>query len=187
MTRVALVGAIATMTSQLGACDWSLHRMQDQPRCVSHAATELLPGGACDLVPPEGTVEASEPAASEPPATVPAAYASPLATLERGQDRFTRFCAPCHGDAGDGDSAVATAMALRRPPSLVDATVTGFTDDRIATVVAHGYGAMPGYAGSLALSDRDAILAYLRVLQHRDVAVGELTAAQRREAMRWLR
>lgn len=179
MTRIAIACVFV-----VAACDWSLHRMQDQPRCVSHGATALLPGGACDLDPPDGTVEAGEPAVAVAPAPV---FASVLAMLEWGQDRFGRFCAPCHGDAADGDSVVGRVMALRRPPSLVDATVTGFTDDRIATVIAHGYGAMPGYAGALSPTDRAAILAYLRVLQHREVALDELTRVQRQEAMRWLR
>ena len=37
----------------LCACDWSLHRMQEQPKCTTHAA---LDGQPCDLLPPAAAV-----------------------------------------------------------------------------------------------------------------------------------
>ncbi len=174
--------AIVFAVTHAGAgCDWSLHRMQDQPRCASHRATALLEGGACDLEPPVGAVELGDAgsAVPRPPRS--------LAELDRGADRFARFCAPCHGDAGDGDSAISRAMTLRRPPTLIDATVTGFSDERVFAVITEGYGVMPRYAGELVPADRWAIVDYVRALQHRVVALDALTPAQRAEAMRWLR
>ena len=38
--------------------------------------------------------------------------------LTRGRSRFAQLCAPCHGDAGRGDGALAARLA-QRPPDLV--------------------------------------------------------------------
>jgi mono/diheme cytochrome c family protein len=164
------------------ACDWSLHRMQQQPRCMLHEPTPLLPGGACDLEPPDGTI---------PFAAAGAPIAQPLppsrALILRGRDRFDRFCAPCHGPLGDGDSAIARDMRLRRPPSLVDGAAASLSDDRIVWVMARGYGLMPAYGGALAPRDRWAVLYYVRVLERRELALDALPAAIRAEAPPWLK
>jgi mono/diheme cytochrome c family protein len=160
----------------LAGCDWSLHRMQEQPKC---GVDRTLFGEPCDRELPDGVV-AWQP--EPPPVPKPS-----RALVERGRDRFQRVCAPCHGILGDGDSDVARAMTLRRPPPLVDATVSGFDDARILRAITDGYGMMPSYAGLLATSDRYAVLYYLRVLQHRDAPLDELTAEQRQEATQWLR
>ncbi len=158
----------------VASCDWSLHRMQEQPHCLVDGT---LDGRPCNLVPPEGTVPIEAP---EPPPPVNRAL------LERGRDRFQRFCAPCHGVAADGDSYIARAMTLRRPPSLVDATVARMSDDRILTVITSGYGVMPSYASAVPLRDRYAITSYLRVLQQREVPMAALPADEQQEAKKWL-
>ncbi|HEY1557266.1 MAG TPA: cytochrome c [Kofleriaceae bacterium] len=166
----------------LAACNWSLHRMQDQPSCKPFEATGLLAGGSCEQVPPDGVIAFD-------PSPAPAVAAPPELTralVERGRDRFTRFCAACHGLAADGDSQVARAMALRRPPSLVDAAAASLPDQRVLDTIEHGYGVMPSYASVLAPRDRYAILHYVRALQHRAVPLASLPAAQQQEATRWL-
>ena len=165
--------AAALLVVCLG-CDWSLHRMQEQPRCGPDG---VLAGQPCNAQPPEGIVPVD---LSEPPPPLSRAL------IDRGRDRFNRFCAPCHGIAGDGDSYIARAMTLRRPPSLVDAAAASLSDDRILTVMATGYGLMPSYASAIPLRDRYAILTYVRVLQHRELAFDQLTPTQQQEATRWL-
>lgn len=173
MRRVLAIAALG-----LASCDWSLHRMQTDDKCTVHGATSLLANRSCDLQPPPGIVAIDD----EP--------APPPLTRElviRGRDRFERICAACHGVAGDGNAPVARAMQLRRPPSLIDATVAGFDDARILSVMASGYGLMPPYASILSTRDRVAILHYVRVLQHRDIAIDELSPTEQQEAQRWLR
>jgi hypothetical protein len=119
--------------------------MQEQDKCAVHE---------CDLEPPDGVVPFGSPGAP-PPVT--------RALLERGRDRFERFCAACHGIAGDGDSDVARAMTLRKPPSLVDANARALSDARILFVIERGYGLMPRH--ELSLVDRTAVLHFVRVLQ----------------------
>ena len=155
-------------------CDWSLHRMQEQPRCQADGE---LGGAPCNLQPPDGVVSVEAPPAP-PPVT--------RALLERGKDRFERFCAPCHGVEADGNSYIARTMTLRSPPSLVDAAARSLPDDRVLFVIEHGYGLMPEYASAVPPPDRYAILHFVRALQQREVPFDQLPPAQREEARRWL-
>lgn len=162
------------------SCDWSLHRMQEQPRCELDEPTALFADGACDQPPPAGVVPFGRAEDDAPPPVT-------RALLLRGRDRFERFCAPCHGALGDGDSAVARDMKLRRPPSLLDDAVVRLPDEKIVDVIGHGYGLMPPYADALAPADRWAVLHFVRVLERRDVAWDALPAPARQEASAWLR
>jgi mono/diheme cytochrome c family protein len=161
-------------------CDWSLHRMQEQPKCVAYGATSLLAGGACNLDPPDGVIawHAAEPA-PPPPLT--------LALVARGRDRFTRYCAACHGVLGDGDSDVARAMRLRAPPTLLEGDAARDSDETIERYIARGYGLMPAYGDAIAAGDRWAIVAYVRVLEARVVELDRLPPPVEREALAWLR
>jgi mono/diheme cytochrome c family protein len=164
----------------LAACDWSLHRMQDQPRCTAYAPTALLPGGSCNLEPPDGVVALGAAAAApRPPLTA--------ALITRGRDRFERFCAPCHGPTGDGDSDVARAMRLRPPPSLYEERIARQPDLRLEAIVARGYGLMPAYGDALAPDDRWAVVTFVRVLEARVVQLDQLAPHDRQEALAWLR
>lgn len=168
--RLAVVLALA-------GCDWSLHRMQQPVGCTVDGTSPLLANQSCNLQPPPGIVAMTAPM-PVPPVT--------RALVVRGRDRFDRMCAPCHGLRGDGVSAVASSMMLRRPPSLIDPIVTGFSDERITTVMEAGYGLMPSYRWVPA-ADRYAILHYVRALQHRVVALDQLAPPLRAEARQWLR
>src|SRR5262249_19015568 len=100
-----------------------------------------------------------------------------------GRDRWNVFCAACHGLAGDGDSEVATQMALRRPPSLLASTVREFPPGRIFRVATEGFGFMPSYRLQIGVADRWAILAYVRALQiAQGSKLADLPAGLRREA-----
>jgi len=157
--------------------------MQEQPSCKPYQPSELYANGACLQAAPAGVV------AFDPTPAGAVAPPPPItrALLVRGRDRFDRFCAACHGLAADGDSQVARAMTLRRPPSLVDAAATGLPDPRVLEVIEHGYGVMPSYAAMIAPRDRFAILHYVRALQQRTVSLAALPLAQQEEARRWLR
>ncbi|HEY4240390.1 MAG TPA: cytochrome c [Kofleriaceae bacterium] len=158
--------AILAIATLLAGCDTSLHRMQTRPDLGGPTA------------PPAGAIPMDEPAAP-PPLT--------RALVERGRDRFEKTCAACHGVAGDGDSQVARAMTLRRPPSLVDAAAAQLSDGRILAVIDAGYGLMPPCRAFVTPDDRVAILHYVRVLQRRDVALAALSPPLQQEAARWLR
>lgn len=168
----------ALLVLALAGCDWSLNRMQEQPKCVLNGATKLLPNDSCNLLPPEGAVAMTTPDEAPPPLTPQ--------LLARGRDRFERICAACHGVAADGQSQVARAMTQRRPPSLVDAAAASLTDAKILASMESGYGVMPSYRTMLAPADRFAVLHYVRALQQREVPLAELPAALQQEARQWL-
>jgi mono/diheme cytochrome c family protein len=85
--------------------------------------------------------------------------------LALGRKRFDITCATCHGPAGDGRSIVATQMALRPPPSLVDAKYVAKPAGYIFEVETRGFGLMASYVAELSVEERWAIVAYLRALQ----------------------
>lgn len=146
-------------------------RMIDQPRGKPYKASGYFADGRLMRLPPAGVV-AVDATESRPLRTGldGNAYltAVPLrvdrALLERGRDGFDVHCAACHGLLGDGNSVVASHMALRKPPSLVDEPVRSFAPGRIFAVISDGYGLMPSYAAALAVDERWAVVAYLRAL-----------------------
>ncbi|MDB4956802.1 MAG: hypothetical protein JWO36_4371 [Myxococcales bacterium] len=167
---------VIVLACAVAGCDWSLHRMQEQPRCEVNGTTAHFANGMCNQQPPEGVV-AMEPPPQMPPIT--------RELLFRGKDRFERICAPCHGVEADGNSYVAQMMTLRKPPSLVDAAAQKLADDRILTVMSTGYGLMPRYA-DIPATDRFAIFHFVRALQQREVSFTELPEPLQREAKQWL-
>ena len=85
--------------------------------------------------------------------------------LERGQERFDIFCAPCHSRVGDGNGFVPSRGFARKPPSyhiprLQKAPLGYFFD-----VITNGFGIMPDYASQIPARDRWDIVAYVRALQ----------------------
>jgi mono/diheme cytochrome c family protein len=167
----------------LAACDWSLHRMNEQPRCEALDETPWLPNRMCNQHPPPGTVPFAPggPAAADaPPPT--------RALLERGRERFAIFCATCHGRLGDGASRVAAFMRLRPPPSLHLPRLRAAPDAHLAAVIERGFGLMPGYGAVLPPADRWAVTYYVRALQlSQDAALDALPPAIRDEVRPWLR
>ncbi len=130
--------------------EWSLERMQEQPR--------IDPFDPQMSSPPAHTVAHDVGAERAPPPVT-------RALVERGRARFEAICAACHGIRGDGDSVVATKMILRRPPSLLDPAIRALSDAQLAEVIGRGYGLMPPYANELPFDDRWATVAYVRALE----------------------
>lgn len=84
--------------------------------------------------------------------------------LNRGQDRYTIYCAVCHGQAGYGDG-IATKYGFPAPLSYhldaIRAEPPGFFFDAIT----NGFGRMYPYSSQLSEPDRWAIVAYIQALQ----------------------
>ncbi len=102
------------------------------------------------------------------------------ADIERGQERFNIYCAPCHSRIGDGNGMVVLQRLTGRPlPStatkLMNATVGHFFD-----VISNGFGAMPSYASRITPDDRWRVIAYIRALQLSESArLNDVPADQR--------
>jgi mono/diheme cytochrome c family protein len=168
------------------ACDENiLDQMADsQPKANRYKESHFYEDGLSMRAPPEGTVpreritlnprlttgrELDGPVQSnaEPLpnylATVPIPVSRQL--LDLGRKRFDITCATCHGPLADGNSIVATQMALRPPPSLQQAKFVSKPAGYIYEVISKGFGLMASYAAEMTVEERWAVVAYLRALQ----------------------
>jgi mono/diheme cytochrome c family protein len=85
--------------------------------------------------------------------------------LARGQQRFNIYCAPCHGQLGDGNGVPKKIGAMAVIANLHDKRIVELADGELFNTLSHGKGQMQGYAAQIPVEDRWAIIAYLRALQ----------------------
>jgi len=85
--------------------------------------------------------------------------------LERGQERFNIFCAPCHSRVGDGNGFVPSRGFSKMPPSFHIARLQKAPLGYFYDVITEGFGIMPDYASQIPPQDRWDIVAYVRALQ----------------------
>lgn len=84
--------------------------------------------------------------------------------LERGQDRFAVYCAPCHGALGDGNG-ITKQYGMGATPTYHDDRLRKMAEGEIFNTITHGKGNMLSYADKLPADDRWAVIAYVRALQ----------------------
>lgn len=170
--RLLPLGA-AVLAAALAACD---QRMIDQPRYEVWEAAELFPDGSAVQRPAPGAVARGDPAWLAELATRP--EMTP-ALLERGRERYTIFCAPCHSPTGDGDGMI-VQRGFPRPPSYHIPRLREAPDSHYLSVIANGYGVMYEYGSRVSPANRWAIVAYIRALQlSRAVEIAALPPAVR--------
>jgi len=86
------------------------------------------------------------------------------ADLDRGEERYDIYCAPCHGRTGHGNGMVVQRGYRQAASYHIDRLRTipvGYLYD----VVTNGFGAMPDYRSQIPVEDRWRIVAYVRALQ----------------------
>jgi mono/diheme cytochrome c family protein len=91
-------------------------------------------------------------------------FAITEADLNRGEERYNIYCAPCHDSTGNGNGMV-VRRGYRQPPSFHDPRLKAADAGYIFDVVTNGFGAMPDYKTQIAARDRWLIVSYLRALQ----------------------
>ncbi len=84
--------------------------------------------------------------------------------MARGQDRFTIYCAPCHGALGDGNG-ITKQYGMGATPSYHDDRLRTMAEGEIFNTITNGKGNMLSQADKLAPADRWAVIAYVRALQ----------------------
>jgi Cytochrome C oxidase, cbb3-type, subunit III len=84
--------------------------------------------------------------------------------LERGQQRFNIYCAPCHSRLGDGNGMI-PQRGLKHPPSFHDERLRKAPLGYFFDVMTNGFGAMLDYSAQVSAEDRWKIVAYIRALQ----------------------
>jgi len=113
--------------------------------------------------------------------------------LRRGQERYTIYCAPCHGPLGNGQGKIfergyltptsfhtqkvaddEVDMSQKKPPLGysrgyflwgIDIPMREVPVGYYFDVVTKGFGGMPSYSAQIPPADRWRIIAYIRVLQ----------------------
>ena len=87
------------------------------------------------------------------------------ALLRRGREQFDIYCAPCHGRLGDGNGITKKLGVMPAVANLHDRRFVEMTDGEIFNTITRGKGLMGAYGPILPVSDRWAMVAYLRALQ----------------------
>lgn len=167
-------------------------QMADQPRYDPLEASTFFKDGQSARPLPPGTVARGElrldahlyqgivggvPAKSFP-------FPVTLAVLQRGQERFNIYCAPCHSRTGDGDGMI-VRRGLTRPPSFHSERLREVPPGHVFRVISEGLGAMPNYRQQIPPDDRWAITAYIQALQlSHNSSVADVPADKRAELER---
>ncbi|MEW5702328.1 MAG: cytochrome c [Candidatus Zixiibacteriota bacterium] len=165
--------------------------MVDQEKYKAYGASRFFADSAAMRHPPAGTVARGalhenivfytgfdvhgDPAASPEPVTMP--------LLHRGQERFNIYCAPCHGRVGDGRGIMVTRGYVP-PPSFHDDRIRNMADGVIFDVITNGIRNMPSYSAQIPVTDRWAIIAYLRALQRSQNATLEDIPPEKRGSLK---
>jgi mono/diheme cytochrome c family protein len=84
--------------------------------------------------------------------------------MERGKERFNINCAICHGPTAAGDG-MTKQYGMATIVTLQDERIRNMSDGEIFNTITHGKNTMMAYGPSITVSDRWAIIAYLRALQ----------------------
>ncbi len=86
------------------------------------------------------------------------------ADLDRGEQRYDIYCAPCHGRTGEGNGMVVQRGFKQAASYHVDRLrqmPVGYFYD----VMSNGFGSMPDYRSQITPDDRWRIVAFIRALQ----------------------
>ena len=168
--RAALALGLACALPPLAGCR---HDMQNQNKVRPYRESAFYADGASARPLPAHTVargdlRADEPYYSgirggKPVAELP--FPLTREVLLRGRQRYDVFCAPCHGQVGDGLGMIVT-RGYKQPPSFHGETLRNAQIGWFFSVMTQGFGVMPSYAAQVSVPDRWAIAAYIRALQY---------------------
>lgn len=161
--------------------------MDYQPKYKAQRASMLFEDGRATRPQVDGTVAVSDVVEDEDIrfntgktlkgdwlTEIPAAAGDLTALMDRGRDRFTIYCTPCHGIAGDGKGAVGVRAMELQTQGKAKWVQKSYHDDliRIQSIaeifgtITNGKATMPSYKGQLPNArDRWAIALYVRALQ----------------------
>jgi mono/diheme cytochrome c family protein len=179
-----LTCAIALSAVTLAGCRQDMH---DTPRYEAFEANASMPDGRASRNLPAGTVARGQLRDDEQFYTgkvdgefaTEFPFAIAAADMARGQDRYTVYCTPCHGQLGDGKGMV-VQRGLRQAATYHQDRLRTVAPGYLYDVISNGLGAMQGYAEQVPARDRWLIAAYIRALQlSQNASVNDVPAADR--------
>jgi mono/diheme cytochrome c family protein len=185
--KPSLLGLLALCGMGFAGCNNTLRQdMANQPRQNPLSPAEFFQDGRSERPAVENTV--AHGSIQDDALFVPKdsnAFPLPITTelLQRGQQRYSIFCTPCHGIQGNGLGMVAM-RGMKHPPTYYQDRLRQAPNGYFYDVITNGFGSMYGYASQIPPRDRWAIVAYVRALQlSRNAPVGELPAELREKLM----
>jgi mono/diheme cytochrome c family protein len=84
--------------------------------------------------------------------------------IDRGEKVYDSLCLSCHGVYGHGDGPVAQTLPAPPRDLVAPPYQQQMTDAALFQVISEGKGAMPGSADVLSVDDRQAVVAFVRLL-----------------------
>jgi len=147
--------------------------MDNQPKARPQSASTFFYDGSTMRQPVPGTVAigglkedtaffTGKGADGQFVATIP--ITADEAVLERGKQRYTIYCQPCHDARGDGKGILFTRGNVPTA-TFHQEKMLKYTDGQIFDIMSNGSGLMPAYKWPIPPADRWAIVAYIRGLQ----------------------
>jgi mono/diheme cytochrome c family protein len=179
---VALTAAVGALG--LAGCRQDMH---DQPRYKAAGYSEFFADGRNNrqLVPntvARGRLNEDDhlhrgKVDGKPAETYP--FAITAEVLQRGRERFSIYCTPCHSPQGDGNGII-VQRGMKRPPSWHIDRLQKAPPGYFFDVITNGFGAMYDYSERINVQDRWAIVAYVQTLQaSQNTKASDLTAEER--------
>ena len=100
--------------------------------------------------------------------------------LARGRERYTIYCAVCHGATAAGNG-IASKFGLITIASLQQPRLREMADGEVFNTLSNGKNTMLGYGDRVQIPDRWAVVAYLRALQKSQggATVNDVPSAER--------
>lgn len=161
--------------------EWAFPGMKRQPKLKPQAASKFFADGRADRPLPAGVVPANygpvgqalrnddvlyagKDANGAYVTTIPSTLTVDLKFLQHGKERYTIYCAPCHGALGDGNG-ITKQYGMGATPTYHDDRLRKIADGELYNTITHGKGNMLSYADKLVPEDRWAVIAYVRALQ----------------------
>ncbi len=102
--------------------------------------------------------------------------------LNRGRQRYDIHCALCHGAAGDGKGII-TKYGMVAVANFHDPRLVKMPAGEIFHTITHGKNLMGSYGAAIDITNRWAIVAYLRALQLSRLAIAEELPENERAAL----
>lgn len=184
---VVLAGTILVLLVAAASRGWPSRQppihlnpnMDDQPKYRPQASSLFFASGSTSQAPIGATIARGELRDDSAFFSGRSAFGSfvsnPLrvdsALVARGQERFDIYCRPCHGEAGDGRGALYRRSKIEAR-NLHDDRIKQMADGQIFDVVTNGVGLMQGYRFPIPVTDRWAIVSYVRELQEHGLPQG---------------
>ena len=147
--------------------------MDDQPKVLPQTASTFFYNGSAMREPVPGTIPigglkedgaffTGKGADGQFVATIPVTVDDAL--LERGRQRYTIYCQPCHDARGDG-KGILFQRANVPTATFHQEKIQKYPDGQIFDIMSNGQGLMPAYRWPIPPADRWAIIAHIRELE----------------------